>query len=471
MPPNVLVVILDAARRDALEPYGAPAGSSPAIAQLARRGRAHDDVYATGCWTVPSHASIFTGLMPRAAGLARVPSPAAAKPALEAHRDRLLPEVMRRAGYSTAAASANLWLCGASGFATGFDDFEEIDTDRNAQINLTSRKEHLRWLAEAAVSRADDGARAVESAMAQWLADSSRRPFFWFVNLLECHSPYLPPRPYGARSPLERLRAAEDARRHYTLEGIWRACTGIATVPDATLERMRRLYAASVRYMDDWLSRVLERLDTAGVLDETLVVVTSDHGENLGEGGLIGHALSLDQRLINVPLVMAGPGADASVGSLAELPRVVAEAAAVENHPWTDGPPRGVGVAQFDPPFDVGDPEAVERLRKAGLEEAHEGLTTPLTCAVAGGLKLLRRGDTELVYDLDADPLELDPKPPQHFEAAGRANELRALRAALEHPAVTARSADDAASAPPEAETSDEEREDLERRMRLLGYM
>jgi arylsulfatase A-like enzyme len=207
------------------------------------------------------------------------------------------------------------------------------------------------------------------------------------------------------------------------------------------------------------------------VLDETLVIVTADHGENLGEGGLIGHALSLDERLINVPLVMAGPGAGARIGSLAELPRVVAEAAGIEDHPWSDGPPQGVGVAQFDPPFDAGDPEALERLRGAGLEGAHEGLTTPLTCAVAGGLKLLRRGETELVYDLEADPLELDPQPPERFEAAGRGDELRTLRDALEHPAVTARSADDGAAAPPEDETSDEEREDLERRMRLLGYM
>src|SRR5437764_11736456 len=100
MRPNVLLVVLDAARRDALEPYGAPAGSTPAIAQLARRGAALPDVYATGCWTVPSHASIFTGLLPRAAGLAQARRPLEAKPVLDAHRELLLPEVMRREGYA-----------------------------------------------------------------------------------------------------------------------------------------------------------------------------------------------------------------------------------------------------------------------------------------------------------------------------------------------------------------------------------
>src|SRR5437016_1832691 len=185
MRPNVLLVILDAARRDALEPYGAPRGSTPAIAQLAEAGAALPDVYATGCWTVPSHASIFTGLLPRAAGLGQAKTPN------------------------------------------------------------------------------------------------------------ECHSPYLPPRPYGDLSLLERLRAADDARRYYKLESIWRSCVGGFDMPDDALDRMRRLYRASIRYMDDWLARLLERLGAAGALDDTLVVVTSDHGENLGEGGLVAHGLSL----------------------------------------------------------------------------------------------------------------------------------------------------------------------------------
>lgn len=471
MRPNVLVVILDAARLDALEPYGAAAGASPAIAQLARRGAALDGVYSTGCWTVPSHASIFTGLLPRAAGLSRVRSPSVARPVLAQHRERLLPEVMRAAGYATAAASANLWLSRASGFDTGFDDFAEIDTDRNAEIHLTGPRARLRWLAEAARARVDDGAAGVEAMLAGWLDQPSRRPFLWFVNLLECHSPYLPPRPYGGMSLVERLRAAEDARRYYTLDGIWRACTGITPVPEATLERSRRTYAAAIRYMDDWLARVLDRLDTAGVLDDTLVIVTADHGENLGEGGLIGHALSLDNRLLHVPFVIAGPGGAASLTSLADLPRVVAEAAGLEEHPWTDGPPPGIGLAQFDPPFDAGDAEAAARLDDAGLAPALEALTTPLTCAVAGGLKLVQRGPDEEVYDLEADPLELSPQSAAALAGSGREPELAALREALAHPAMSRERPAGVPAASAQGAPSQEELDDLESRMRLLGYM
>src|SRR4051794_21310191 len=152
MPPNVLVVVLDAARRDALEPYGARAGATPAIAQLAARGRALPEVYATACWTAPSHTSMFTGLMPRAAGLARVPAPSAAKAGLEQHRDRVLTEVMRRAGYATAGVSANLWVADG-GFDMGFDEFEAVDSGRVAGIGEAGLQKRLRRYLEAAPAR------------------------------------------------------------------------------------------------------------------------------------------------------------------------------------------------------------------------------------------------------------------------------------------------------------------------------
>lgn len=469
MRPNVLMIVLDAARRDALEPYGAPPGTTPAIAQLADRGAALRDVYATSCWTVPSHASIFTGLLPRAAGLARVGEPGVAKPVLERHRSRVLPEVMRRAGYATAAASANLWVSPTTGFDTGFDRFVTSDTGRNAQIHLTAPRERLRWIAEGAMGRVDDGAARLETTLDRWLAASPARPFFWFVNVLECHSPYLPPRPYGDVSLIDRLRAAQDARRYYTLMGIWRVCAGATRVPQATLERMRRLYRGSISYMDAWLGRILQRLQDHGILEDTLVVVTSDHGENLGEGGLIAHALSLDNRLIHVPFIVAGPGADTTpIHSLADLPRFLAEAVGLEDHPWHDGPPAGLGIAQLDPPL-AGEEEAraVERLASVGLADAFDSFTAPLTCAVSGDLKLLRRGDREEVFDLAADPNETSPLEPDRTTVAE--DSLRHLRAALDHPSVSSKVAGE--DAVPRGTASDEEVRVLEDRMRLLGYM
>lgn len=466
MRPNVLIVVLDAARRDALEPYGAPAGSTPAIAQLASRGTALPEVYATGCWTMPSHASFFTGLMPRAAGLAQLPSPSVSKPILAEHAERLLPAVMRDAGYATGAVSANLWISEASGFDAGFDDFTSVFSSRPKHFGIGSPRKRVEWLVAAARARSDDGAAAAWDALERGMADRTRRPFFWFVNLIECHSPYLPPRPHGNVSLLDRLRASRDARRYYTLDAIWRACAGGFEVPEDTLERMRRLYRGSIRLMDDWLARLLELLDGSGALDDTTVIVLSDHGENFGEGGLLTHSMSLDERLIHVPLVLAGPGTDgAAITSLARLPQFVAGVAGIDDHPWREELPEGFGLAQFDPPSTRDDPKLAAAVERWGLgDEALDAMTTPLTAAVRGDLKLVDRGGREEVYDLAADPLELNPLAPAEVRAEREA-ELAGLREALRHPAMTAR------RAAPAGEPSVEEAADIEERMKLLGYM
>jgi len=448
---NVVLIVFDSARRDALEPSGAPA-----VADLGRRGVVARNAHSAACWTLPSHAAMFTGLLPRAAGLARAPArtPQSCRPVVEGHRDRLLPEVFRRAGYATAGVSANLWIGEHSGFDTGFDEFRSVESGRQGGLHDPSPRARARWAFEAARARVDDGAGAARSILDGW---STQAPFFWFANLNECHSPYLPPRAYSDIGLLGRLRAAEEARRYLTLEAIWRACAGGLEVPEEALERMRHLYARSVRLMDDWLAGVLGTLDARGVLDETLVVVTSDHGENFGESGLMAHAFSLDERLTHVPLVAAGPGAEELSGivSLADLPRALARAAGIR-HPWGPDLCSGVAVAEFDPPTGPGDERAQRVAADWGVGEAGlRVLTTPLTSATDGSSKLVRRGDVEQLFDLDCDLLEqhpLDPSDP-------RADQLRA---ALDPaPAVVEA----------QGEASPEELAEIEERMKLLGYM
>jgi hypothetical protein len=472
MPPNVLLIVFDAARADAFEPYGAPSGTTPVVSDLARRGAALPAAFAAASWTVPSHAALLSGLLPRATGLTQAPggTPDGCRPRMEALRERLLPEVLRRNGYETRAVSTNLWLSPASGFDTGFDQFVTVDTGRQHGIVREGLRGGLRLALEAIRARADDGAAEAETVLLDWIEQPHRRPFFWFVNLVECHSPYLPPLPYNDLGALDRLRASFEARRHLQLDAIWRACAGGFDIPQAALERMRRLYRASIRALDDWLGHVLTPLDDRGLADETLVIVASDHGENLGEAGLIGHAFSLDDRLIRVPCVVAGPGAfDApEASSLAALPRLIAESIGLDEHPWSEGvPPAGAAVAQFDPPTGPEDPRVEEAVARWGLgPEAAERITTRLSCATDGRHKLILRGRREELYDLDVDPLEVDPRDPNE---AGREEVVAALREALDHPAARA-------EAPPaepieSATASARELRDLEERMRLLGYM
>jgi arylsulfatase A-like enzyme len=427
-------------------------------------------MFAPACWTLPSHASMFTGLLPRATGLIKAPvggAPAMRKP-LETQRERVLPEVLRRAGFETGAVSANLWISERTGFATGFERFVSVDSRRQAKLHEESRRARLSWDLEGARARVDDGAAEVGKVLGGWMEEPRDRPFFWFVNLVECHSPYLPPRPYNDLGLIDRWRAAEEARRHLTLGEIWRACAGGFDVPDEAISRMRRLYARAVRYLDDWLAWLLERLERSGLLDNTLVIVTSDHGENIGENGLMGHAYSLDNRLLHVPLVAAGPGAFTSTKahSLATIPALIADAVGVDSHPWNDDlPPAGAAVAQFDPPTGPDDPRSHQMLAEWGLGDAAlRRVTSEMTAATDGHYKLLRRGDEEFVYDLERDPLEISPLDPGGLHA-----ETQTLRAAIGHASTSTRAAPSEAGA--EEEISEEERRHLEDRMRLLGYL
>ena len=468
MRPNVLLIVFDTARADAFEPYGAQAGSSPVVADLARRGRALPRRFAPACWTVPSHASLFTGLLPRANGLVRAPGgrPAGCRPVLEAQQDRLLPQVFRRSGYRTGAISTNLWLTERSGFDLGFDEFAAVDTQRQAALHLDDFRSRVRWGIEAVRASADDGAGEAGRILGRWVGRGDEQPFFYFLNLIECHSPYLPPSPFNSLGPLGRWRAADEARRHLTLDAIWRACAGGYDVPEEAIARMRTLYADAVRLLDNWLGSVLEVLDRARVLDETLVLVTSDHGENLGEGGLMGHAFSLDQRLLHLPCVSAGPGAleSEAAHSLAELPRLLAEATGIERHPWRNDVPTGVAVAQFDPPAGRDDPRTREAVEHWGLgEEALDRITTPFSVATDGRWKLLRSPRGEVAYDLRKDPLEESPLRPEAADG-----DVGPLRAALDHPGSNAVWGQEPTE--PSEDGSDEESE-LEERMRLLGYL
>ena len=481
MRPNILCVVFDTARADALGPYGAPAGSTPAAAQLADSGSALPAVYATASWTLPSHGSMFTGLMPRACRIGETGvdrSESAAN--LRALRDRVLPELLRRSGYATGAVSANVWVSEWTGFDTGFDEFVLLDSGRQGRIHSRDLRSRARWAQEAMRATVDDGAAEAERVLASWIERRERgRPFFWFVNLVECHSPYLPPRPYNDLGPIGRLRAGIEAQRHLILDAIWRACVGEFDVPAGALGRMRHLYRRSIRYMDDWLARVLERLDSRGILEDTAVILTSDHGENFGEGGLLAHAFSLDNRLIRVPLIAAGPGTDAlpqGVTSLGELPALIARIAGLPDHPWRreDVGPPGVALAQLNPPSARDHPKVGWVRAEWNLDEAGVArLTTPFACATDGRLKVIRREGRDEVLDLDRDPLEVAPTPVDGLADGSRtADQVTRLRAALDHPA--ARRAVDAPEPAREegpVARSAQETEEIEERMRLLGYM
>ncbi|HEY1523461.1 MAG TPA: sulfatase-like hydrolase/transferase [Solirubrobacteraceae bacterium] len=470
--PNVILFVIDALRADEVEGYGAPAGASPTLGQLGRAGAAVGDVRTTASWTLPAHAAMFSGQLARGLGLGQAPGqvPQGAAPVIKSQRPRLIAEVLRQQGYDTRGLSTNGWSGKHCAFDSGFETFVDLVSSRQNDLGGGLRN-RLRWDWEAMHARADDGTAAAEDLLAGWIGKSGARPFFWFMNLVECHSPYLPPKPYAARSPLTRARVADEAFRHLTFEAILLACLGKRQVPPGAIDRMRRMYRAALKYIDDWLSRLLERLDQASLLDDTLIIVCADHGENFGVGGLMGHGLSLDDRLLRVPLVVSGPGAQEFHGmrSLVEMPARIGRVSGVEDGPWPDGLPAGLAVAQWDP-FQLGQERLAQLMRDWDLDEQEAArLTAPMTCAVSGQLKLVRgaQAEDEWLFDLEADPLELAPIRGEPEIATRAGSTLRALREAVNHPLVQA-TAEVSSQA---EEVSADEMADIERRMRLMGYM
>ncbi|HVT20087.1 MAG TPA: sulfatase-like hydrolase/transferase [Mycobacteriales bacterium] len=487
--PNVVLVVLDTARADALEPYGAPPGSTPALADLARRGTRFDNVFSTANWTLPSHVSMLTGALPREAGLSLSIGDATEKglnaAAVASLGPRSLPAVLSAAGWDARGASANPWVSNANGFAAGFADFHDVMGTRKASPFASSKPGQRRlaaavqqryaaavFAAEALVARADDGAAALLDALRSMLAARDRtRPFMWFFNVLECHSPYLPPRKFARLGPRERVQESVDHRRYGTLVATGQVNCGALGVPPDVVDRMRRAYGGAVKAADAWVGALMEELDRNGLLDETLVIVTSDHGENLGESGRLAHAVWLDDRLIRVPLIAAGPVSLPvdGVTSLVSLPALIAEAVGVADHPWQDpAHAGGVAVAQSDAVVRADDPRLPAVIAEHDLDDyVVWRMTTPSTCAVDGTLKLVREGDDDWLFDVSNDPLELEPIRVDGRSILEWGDRVRRLRSAVDAAAPS----ESAAAAPVRWEAPAEVDEDLSARLRMLGYL
>ena len=191
------------------------------------------------------------------------------------------------------------------------------------------------------------------------------------------------------------------------------------------------------------------------------MIVTSDHGENLGEANMIGHAFSLSETLIHVPLIVSGPGAFANGGvcSLASLPRKIAKALDLSEHPWGSADDGGVVVSQYDALTTRDDPRVARAAHDWGLDD--EGiavLTSRGTAATDGRFKLVRERGEDKLYDIVADPFETT-----RISSDGNVERLRE--------ALEVADAQTAMVSPTGAAPSAEENAELEERLKLLGYL
>jgi arylsulfatase A-like enzyme len=287
--PSVLLIILDTVRAANLGLYGYERPTSPNLDEWASTGVVFDRVVAPAPWTLPSHATMFTGhynLVTRT-GIDRP---------LDG-RQTTLAEVLAGAGYATAAFVGNPgYTTRASGLDRGFARYEDFPVTAGmfARSAWLARLVTRRITAYTGLLRWDIPKRAerVTDEFEQWLDGRPDRPFFVFLNYYDAHGPYDAPPPYRGRfgPPPEEELTADEPRTPEELEASVNA------------------YDSCIAYIDDQLARVFDLLDRRGLSENTLVVVTSDHGEMFGENGQVAHTSGLYMPGLHVPLVIGFRG-------------------------------------------------------------------------------------------------------------------------------------------------------------------
>jgi arylsulfatase A-like enzyme len=409
--PNVVLITLDTTRADHLSAYGHRRHTSPRIDALATEATLYLNARSTSSWTLPAHASIFTGKFPTSHGARYDPEgPLDLDSGIDnrshirargvSPHEETLARRLARAGYATAGFAGGPWLLRVFGLAAGFEHWDD-----DGILNVRGRK-------------AEDLLRAVTGWLDAREAKADARPFFLFVNFFDPHFPYDPPLPWAreflpARVEIDKLDRVQ-----------WDA-----------------LYDAEIRYADDHVGLLLDSLRERGVYDDTLVIVTADHGEMLGEHGDWGHNGILFEPLVRVPLLVKPPGpararVDERPIQLHALYHLVLETAGIEpSAPPAEAEP--VLAEVWHPP--------------------HPGIGE-WKVLWEGPLKFMGHSDgDDRLYDLDADPRErLNLVADRPDDAARLREKLARVIAALPPPLPPGE------VAPIDAET----RETLE----LLGY-
>jgi arylsulfatase A-like enzyme len=301
--PNVLLIVLDTVRADHLSCYGYPLPTTPRIDELAAAADRYATVESTAPWTLPSHASMFTGrpTFQHGADAGRGSDGQIFDGRALAPEHVTLAEALRGAGYRTAGFVANpIYLSPAYGFQQGFDHY--------------------------AVERLPAGAMCGQ--LFHWLDEQDgERPFFAFVNLMDAHRPYnVAPLPEGAGAGLP--PPAPDAPLEL-LDALVLQVLGSDQPPDPDhVARVVSQYDHGVAWCDWAVGRIVAELRARGAFDDTLVIVTSDHGEYFGEHDLVEHSKDVYQEAIAVPLVVKRPGQSTGRvlqerATLADLPALV----------------------------------------------------------------------------------------------------------------------------------------------------
>jgi arylsulfatase A-like enzyme len=288
---NVIVIVVDTLRADHLTLYGYPRNTSPSLVRIAQQGVTFDYAIAPSSWTLPSHASMVTGRYPHEHGVENEQS------VLNGHLP-VIGEEFQKLGYRTAAFSANQsWFTRLQGFGRGFMHFEDFV---GFPIGVAAQTPYGEPLVEIAYKLhrtryvpGHNTAEDINQRALQWI-DRDSRPFFVFLNYIDTHVPYLPVIHYEEQF----VRPGHKGGR---------ITKGDEILTPEELQDEMDAYDACIHYVDVQLQRLFDDLQRRRLGQNTIVVITSDHGEAFNEHGFFHHQNALYRELIHVPLVIWSP--------------------------------------------------------------------------------------------------------------------------------------------------------------------
>lgn len=279
--PDVLLLVMDTARADRCSFLGYGRPTTPRLAELAKESVVFTDAWSPSPWTFPAHAALFTGRTPERLGIVAPWPPVLSK------EETTLAEVLGAAGWSTACFTNNGWLAPHTRLTQGFDVVDPVY-----------------------LSPGGESAREAHSHALEWMAERRRagRPFFAFVNDVEPHAPYDPPRAFAERflAPNTPPAVVEEARGVRYPRSVLDHL-GRETVRADVRAAASDLYDAEIAQLDAAIGELLDGMRREGLLDGTLVVIAGDHGEGLWDHGWMEHGTLLHRELLRVPLLIRLP--------------------------------------------------------------------------------------------------------------------------------------------------------------------
>ena len=304
--PNVLIILIDTARAQNFSCYGYERATTPHIDAIAAEGVRYDQAIAPGCWSLPSQIALLTGLFPSKHG------------AHELHLSHphvypMLPEILKSAGYNTLGVSPNSWMSDEFGTTHGFDRYLKLWQfwpTLPATAAARSRR-FVRWahqvnrLYTRHVFPKRNRARHISQQVCELIA-AALEPFFMYAIYWDMHLPYTPHGSHAIRW-LARGVGADNANQ--VNRDFLAYLTGLTPMSTADFDTLLACYDGALASIDDEIGALVAMLRQRGLLDRTLLIITSDHGENIGDHGLMSHAYSLHDTLIRVPLIVRYPEA------------------------------------------------------------------------------------------------------------------------------------------------------------------